>query len=265
MRRGPARCSASARSTSSTASPIACGSGAVSPGSASSSATSSARRRGGASEGADLVEHVAEQIREPGEGERCLGLDTPVHVSTVPSRPRASSTPVSQSIVLPIPASPERTSARGPSSASASNASIDAKLLLPPDDRRRHFVWIVTRGGRYAYGTPRLRAGRAARRRRRPPRRAAVARARRSMSTDSLMPLRTRIVRDAAEPAERDVQVEVVADHDELGRRHAEVLHDRPHRGARRLADDDGPPPVTFASAAVSIAPRLKIGPFAPA
>ena len=40
-----------ARKASSTASPIACGSGGISPGSTSSSATSSARRRGGASEG----------------------------------------------------------------------------------------------------------------------------------------------------------------------------------------------------------------------
>ena len=42
--------SATARSTSRTASPIACGSGGVSPGSASRSATSSARRRGRTSE-----------------------------------------------------------------------------------------------------------------------------------------------------------------------------------------------------------------------
>src|SRR6476619_4615038 len=51
-----------------------------------------------------------------------------------------------------------------------------AQLLIPPDDRRRHFVWIVTRGGRYAYGTPRLRAGRAVRRSRLHPCVVAVAR-----------------------------------------------------------------------------------------
>ena len=64
--------------------------------------------------GADLVEHVAEQL-----GERRRRRATPrprlrgrsEHGRTLR---RASSTPASQRIVLPIPASPERTSAPGP-------------------------------------------------------------------------------------------------------------------------------------------------------
>ena len=50
----------------------------------------------------------------------------------------ACSTPSSQSTVLPIPGSPERTSARGPSSASVEERLDRVQLLLPPDDSRRH-------------------------------------------------------------------------------------------------------------------------------
>ena len=66
----PARAARRARQVRSHAGPAA-----ASPGSASSSAISSARRRGGASEGPRVLEHSAEQIGQPGEGERCLGLD----------------------------------------------------------------------------------------------------------------------------------------------------------------------------------------------
>ena len=68
---GPAR----ARSTSSTARPMAPGSGGCSPGSASQSATSSARRLGGGSDETTHFDDGLEQIGEPGEGERRLGLD----------------------------------------------------------------------------------------------------------------------------------------------------------------------------------------------
>ena len=46
--------------------------------------------------------------------------------------------PSSQRIVLPIPGSPERTSAAGPARRPARNASIASKLLVAPDDSRRH-------------------------------------------------------------------------------------------------------------------------------
>ena len=62
----------------------------------------------------DLVEHVAQQLREPGERERRLGLDTPADQHPVETL-RASSTPASHSTVFPMPASPESTSAPGPS------------------------------------------------------------------------------------------------------------------------------------------------------
>ena len=108
-------CSARARSTSSTASPIACGSGAASPGLGEQQRDlerAPARRR---ERGRHLVEHRREQLREPGERERGLGLDAPADQHAA-ERSRASSTPASQRIVLPIPASPESTSAPGPSS-----------------------------------------------------------------------------------------------------------------------------------------------------
>ena len=85
-------CSANARSTSSTASPIACGSGAVSPGSASSSATSSACLRGGASDGPTSSSTSPRSSESPAKDSEA-SASTPLHVRMEPNRPRAFSSP----------------------------------------------------------------------------------------------------------------------------------------------------------------------------
>ena len=72
--------------------------------------------------------------------------------------------------------------------------------------------------------------------------RTAGARARSRMSTEALIPLRTRIVREPPRRPSATSSAEVVADHGQLGGGRAEALHHRPHGGARRLADDDGTP-----------------------
>ena len=124
----------------------------------------------------DLAEHVAEQFRETGERERGLGLDSPAGQHGAEPAASVLDARLPEHGLADSRLSREEKRAR-PQSGVRQQRLDDAKLLPPPDDRRRHFVWIVTRGGRFAYRTPRLRAGRAVRRRRRPPRRAAVARA----------------------------------------------------------------------------------------
>ena len=63
----------------------------------------------------------------------------------------------------------------------------------------------------------------------------------RSRSRSALMPLRTRTVGRPAEPSERDVEAEVVADHRDLLGADAEQLPHHAHRRLRRLPDDDRP------------------------
>ena len=65
--------------------------------------------------------------------------------------------------------------------------------------------------------------------------------------------------------AEGDVQEEVVADHGDLRGGHPEVRLDRVHRRREGLPTIVGRRPLAFAMAAVTMAPRLRMGPFAPA
>ena len=74
--------SARSRSTSSRASPIACGSGAALTGLGEQERDLERRRRRGASEGAASSRTGGEQLREPGERERSLGLDAAVYEHT---------------------------------------------------------------------------------------------------------------------------------------------------------------------------------------
>ena len=76
--------SASSLSTSRKARPIAAASGGCSPGSASQSATSSARRRGG-ERGNTSPSNGNEEIGEPAEGKQGLGLDAAVDQNTAES------------------------------------------------------------------------------------------------------------------------------------------------------------------------------------
>ena len=65
--------------------------------------------------------------------------------------------------------------------------------------------------------------------------------------------------------AEGDVQEEVVADHGDLRGGHPEVLSISFTAAREGLPTIVGRRPLAFAMAAVTIAPRLKMGPFAPA
>ena len=58
--------------------------------------------------------------------------------STTQARARACSTPARQSVDLPIPASPSRTSAAGPSCGSVHERCDGGQLLFPADDLERH-------------------------------------------------------------------------------------------------------------------------------
>ena len=82
---------------------------------------------------------TGESSSESPAKESVASASTPRRDRTRPNRSRASSTPASHRIVLPIPGSPERTSAAGPCSTSARNAWIVAKLLVAPDDLGRHW------------------------------------------------------------------------------------------------------------------------------
>ena len=131
-------CSASTRSTSSTASPIACGSG---------------RRLAGLGQQERDLERPPPRRRErgrrPPRARRRAGPRARRTRAT--PRPRrsgrsgrgrsarsASSTPASHRIVLPIPGSPERTSAPGPSSTRPRNASIEPSSSSRPMTSAHH-------------------------------------------------------------------------------------------------------------------------------
>ena len=129
--------SARTRRMSSTASPIACGSGATSPGSASISAISSARRRGGASEGPASTSTLPSRSESPAK-ESEASASTPWQINTRSKRSRASSRPAFQRIVLPIPASPESTSAPWTVADARDERADRAQLLVAPDDLRGH-------------------------------------------------------------------------------------------------------------------------------
>ena len=126
-----------ARSTSSTASPIACGSGAASPGSASSSATSSARRRGGASEGATSSSTGASSSESPAK-ESDASASTPRQVRTRPKRSRPPRRPPPRGSSCRSRPRRRARARRGPCSTSARERLDRAELLVAPDDLRGH-------------------------------------------------------------------------------------------------------------------------------
>ncbi len=139
------------RSTSSTASPIAPCSGGCSPGSASQSAISSARRRGGASDPPGYRTRGRADRRARRRRARPRPR-SPRWTRTRPKRRSASSTPTSQSIVFPIPASPERTSAHGPRPTASRN------LSTAPSSWSRPMTAVVI-GPPPSPGCPRARRG----------------------------------------------------------------------------------------------------------
>ena len=124
-------CAATARSTSRTARPIACASGVTSPAASSSSATCNARRRGAANVSKVFASTGANNSERPAK-ESAASASTPRHVSTRPKRSSAASTHSCQRIVLPIPASPTRSSAVGPATMSSRNASIEPSSSSRP-------------------------------------------------------------------------------------------------------------------------------------
>ena len=84
------------------------------------------------------------------------------------------------------------------------------------------------------------------------------------MSSEPLIPLRTRIVREPPRwPSAMSMPMSSPTTTRSL-RRRAEPRAHLVHGGGRRLADHHGRAPVTFAIPAVTIAPRLKITPFEP-
>jgi hypothetical protein len=92
---------------------------------------------------------------------------------------------------------------------------------------------------------------------------------RRSGSRETFMspviPLRTSTVREPPSSPSPDVHAHVVAGDEHVVGRHPDAVAELVHRRPRRPADHDGRGLEAFAIAAVIIAPRLKIGPFAPA
>ena len=126
-----------AHRTSSTPSPIACGSGGTSPGSASRSATSSARLLGGTSACAASSNTGAISSERPAK-ESDASASTPRQTRARPNRFLASSTPASQRIVLPIPASPGEHQRRRALLDLGQEPLDRAELLVAPDDLRGH-------------------------------------------------------------------------------------------------------------------------------
>ena len=90
-----------------------------------------ARRRGDASRCPASSSTLPSRSESPAKESEASASAQP-HERTRSKRARAASTPASQRIVLPIPASPESTSAVGPRSTSARNASRVASSLSRP-------------------------------------------------------------------------------------------------------------------------------------
>src|SRR5918994_1767462 len=108
-----------------------CASGGWSPGSASSSATSRARRRVAASAVATSSRTPARSSDSPAKANDA-SASTPRQERTRAKPWWASSRPASHRIVLPIPGSPERISAAGPCSIPARNALIESSSWSRP-------------------------------------------------------------------------------------------------------------------------------------
>ena len=94
--------------------------------------------------GQDLVEDVLEQIAQPHVSEAALSLGRSRR-EDAQARARACSTPASQSVDLPIPASPSSTSAAGPPSAWPTKAWREASSSSLPTISNGMCHWgIVT-------------------------------------------------------------------------------------------------------------------------